>query len=198
MRIMKKLFICALLSVASLGAVAERADQYKETVVTYDSLDADDVTRTSIVTGNVVVTKGSLLLKSDKAVIKETPEGYQQITLTSHSGKSATFRQKRDGGPNLWVEGEAARIEYDQRADVIKLFDNAKIRQLEGAVVTDRFESEYIAYDSRKEQLVSRNDASGVAKPGQGRGTMIIAPRKPAPAAPAGAPAATPAPPGGQ
>ena len=189
---MKKFFICACLALAAVNASAERADQYKETVVTYDALDVDDVTRTSVVTGNVVVTKGTLVLKSDKAVIKETPEGYMQVTLTS-SGKPAAFRQKRDGGPDLWVEGEAVRIEYDQRADVIKLFDNAKIRQLEGATVTDRFESEYIAYDSRKEQLVSRNDPSGVVKPGQGRGMMIIAPRRTKPAtAPGAAPAAAP------
>lgn len=190
---MKKLFICALLSLAALNVSAERADQFKEAVIDYDSLDVDNVTRTSVVTGNVVVTKGSLVLKSDKAVIKETPEGYMTVTLTS-SGKPATFRQKRDGGPDLWVEGEAVRIEYDQRADVIKLFDNAKIRQLDGRAVTDRFESEYIAYDSRKEQLVSRNDASGVVRPGKGRGTMIIAPRRPAPATPAGTPAPAPAP----
>lgn len=173
---MKKLLFCALLSLASLNAVAERADQFKEAVIEYDSLDVDNVTRTSVVTGNVVVTKGTLVLKSDKAVLKETPEGYHHVTLTS-SGKPATFRQKRDGGPDLWVEGEAVRIEYDERADIIKLFDNAKIRQLEGRKPTDQFESEYISYDSRKEQLVSRNDASGVVRPGKGRGTMIISPR---------------------
>ncbi|MFP5393010.1 MAG: lipopolysaccharide transport periplasmic protein LptA [Gammaproteobacteria bacterium] len=189
---MKKIFAFAVLALAAMHASAERADSTKQTVVNYDALDIDDVSQTSIVTGNVVVTKGTLILKSDKAVIKETPEGYMHVTLTSAGGKSATFRQKRDGGPDLWVEGEAQRIEYDERADVLKLFVHAKIRQLEGTKPTDQFESEYIAYDSRKELLNARNDASGQTKPGQGRGTMIIAPRKPkadAAAAPASAPA---------
>lgn len=180
-----KIFTFALLSLAAFGASAEKADSAKPTVVDYDSLDVDDVSRTSIVTGNVVVTKGTLLLKSDKAVIKESPDEYMSVTLTSAGGKPATFRQKRDGGPDLWVEGEAQRIEYDERTGVLKLFNNAKIRQLEGSAPTDQVQSEYIAYDSRKEQLTSRNDASGEVKQGKGRGTMIIAPRKPAPAAPA-------------
>ena len=179
---MKKILALAVLSLAALSASAERADSFKPALIDYDSLDVDDVTRTSIVTGNVVVTKGTLVLKSDKAVIKETPEGYMYVTLTS-TGKPATFRQKRDGGPDLWVEGEAMRIEYDDRLQLLKLFDDAKIRQLEGRNPTDQFESEYIAYDSRKEQLVARNDPAGVTKPGQGRGRMIIAPRKPKPAA---------------
>jgi lipopolysaccharide export system protein LptA len=182
---MKKLLFCALLSLASLNAVAERADQLKETVIQSDTADTDLVTRISTLTGNVVVTKGTLVLKSDKAVLKETPEGYHQLTLTSE-GKPATFRQKRDGGPDLWVEGEAMRVEYDERANLIKLFDNAKIRQLEGKTPTDQFAGEFISYDSRKEQLVSRNDPSGAVKPGGGRVTTIIAPRKKTPP-PAGA-----------
>jgi lipopolysaccharide export system protein LptA len=179
---MKKIIAFAVLSLAALSASAERADSFKPTVIDYDSLDTDEVSMTSVLTGNVVVTKGTLVLKSDKAVIKESPEGYMHVTLTSQ-GKPATFRQKRDGGPDLWVEGEAVRIEYDDRLQVLKLFDNAKIVQLEGKTPTDQFASEYIAYDSRKEQLAARNDATGVTRPGQGRGRMIIAPRKPTPAA---------------
>ncbi len=190
---MKKLFLLAVLSLAALSASAEKADASKQAVVNYDSLDVDDVNQTSVATGNVVVTKGTLLLKADKAVIKETPEGYMAVTLTSTSGKNATFRQKRDGGPDLWVEGEAQRIEYDERADVMKLFSNAKIRQLEGSKTTDQVESEYLAYDSRKEVFVSRNDVSGESRAGKGRGTMIIAPRKPSPAGATPAPAAKPA-----
>ena len=182
---MKKLFTFALLSLAALGASAEKADSAKPTVVDYDSVDFDLVSRASIVSGNVVVTKGTLLLKSDKAAIKESPDEYMAVTLTSAGGKPATFRQKRDGGPDLWIEGEAQRIEYDERTGVLKLFNNAKIRQLEGSAPTDQLQSEFISYDSRKELLASRNDASGEVKPGKGRGTMIIAPRKPTPAAPA-------------
>ena len=196
---MKKILLMVMLSMAALSASAEKADSAKQTVINYDSLDVDDVAQTSILNGNVVITKGTLLLKSDKAVIKESPDGYRTITLTA-TGKNATFRQKRDAGPNLWVEGEASRIEYDERTEIVKLFSNAKLRELEGVKPTRTVESEYITYDGRREQFATRNDASGENRAGKGRATMIIAPRKPGPAAapaPAGTPAPAPAAPAG-
>ncbi|NHZ40325.1 MULTISPECIES: lipopolysaccharide transport periplasmic protein LptA [Massilia] len=193
---MKKFLAFALLGLAAASASAEKADAAKQAVIGYDSLETNEVTQITILTGNVVVTKGTLILKSDRATIKETPEGDMFVTLTAGAGKAATFRQKRDGGPDLWIEGQAQRIEYDERNDMMKLFSNARIRQLEGAKPTNEIESEFISYDSRKEVFLARNDASGTNKPGQGRGTMIIAPRKPraAPATPAAGAPVTPAP----
>ncbi|MCE3606708.1 lipopolysaccharide transport periplasmic protein LptA [Massilia sp. P8910] len=193
---MKKFLAFALLGLAAATASAEKADAAKQAVIGYDSLETNEVTQVTIFTGNVVVTKGTLILKSDRAVVKNTPEGDMFVTLTANPGKAATFRQKRDGGPDLWIEGQAQRIEYDERNDLMKLFSGARIRQLEGDKPTNEIESEFISYDSRKEVFVARNDASGTNKPGQGRGTMVIAPRKPraAPATPPGTPAPAPAP----
>jgi lipopolysaccharide export system protein LptA len=178
---MKKILAVAVLALASALAWAEKADSLKQAVVNFDSIDIDDVHQIRTLTGNVVVTRGTLVLKSDKAVLKETPEGYMSVTLTAAPGKVATFRQKRDGGPELWSEGQARRIEYDERADVVKLFSSAQVKQLEGSKVTNELDSEFISYDSRDGVMVARNDASGV--PGKGQGTLILAPRRPARAA---------------
>jgi lipopolysaccharide export system protein LptA len=178
---MKKILVVAavaLLSLASVGARAEQADSLKQAVVNFDSIDVDDVNQTRTLTGNVTVTRGTLVLKSDKAVLKETPDGYMSVVLTAAPGKVATFRQKRDGGPDLWIEGQARRIEYDERAELVKLFGAAQVKQLEGGKPADQLDSEFISYDSRKEVMVARNDASGESKPGKGRGTLILAPRK--------------------
>lgn len=196
---MKKIFAFALISLAALNASAEKADAGKQAVIDYDTLHVDEVTQITTLTGNVIVTKGTLVLKAEKAVIRQTPEDDMHVTLTTIPGKQATFRQKRDGGPDLWVDGEAQRIEYDERSAVVKLFTGAKIRQMEGARLTDEIQSEFISYDSLREVFAARNDATGVTKQGQGRGRMIIAPRKPKPAAPATpAPAAPAAPTGNQ
>lgn len=179
---MKKIILIAITALCAATALAEKADSLKSAVVNFDTLDIDEVTQTRILTGNVDVTRGTLVLKSDKALLKETPEGYLSVTLTASPGKMATFRQKRDGGPNLWVEGQAQRIEYDERTEVTKLFGAAIVRQLDGSKVTNELDSEFISYDGRKETAVSRNDASGENKTGKGRGTLIFAPRTPAPA----------------
>jgi lipopolysaccharide export system protein LptA len=187
---MKKIFAVFALSLATLTASAERADSLKQAKVDFDDAHIDEVTQTRIFTGNVVLTRGTLLIKADKAVLKETPEGYMTVVLTSTAGKTASFRQKRDGGPDLWTEGQAQRIEYDERTEVVKLFTSAIVKQLEGKRVTSEVNSPFISYDNRTEQANVHNDASGESKPGGGRGTVIIAPRRTAPAA---APAAAPA-----
>lgn len=187
---MKKYILIAMMGLAALSASAEKADAGKTAVIDYDELHVDEITQTTTLTGNVIVTKGTLVLRAEKAVIRQSPQDDMQVTLTTTPGKRATFRQKRDGGPDLWVEGEASRIEYDERSAVVKLFGGARIRQLEGTRLTDEIQSEYISYDSLREVFAARNDASGASKPGGGRGRMIIAPRKPRAATPdAAAPA---------
>jgi lipopolysaccharide export system protein LptA len=187
---MKKIVAAAFLSLLSLSASAEKADSLKQAVINFDSLDVDEVTQTRILTGNVVLTRGTLILKSDRALLKETPEGYMNVTLTSNPGRVATFRQKRDGGPDLWVEGQAERIEYDERVELVKLFSKAIVKELENGRLTNELDGAFIAYDNRKEVATVRNDASGETKAGGGRGTLIIAPRRTAPAAAPAAPAA--------
>lgn len=187
---MKNILAAAFLSLLSLTAAhAERADSLKQAVVNFDSLDVDEVTQTRILTGNVILTRGTLIMKSDRALVKETPEGYMNVTLTAGPGRVATFRQKRDGGPDLWVEGQAERIEYDERVELVKLFSKAIVKELENGRLTNELDGAYISYDNRKEVATVRNDASGESKVGGGRGTLIIAPRRAAPA-PAPAPAA--------
>jgi lipopolysaccharide export system protein LptA len=187
---MKKILALAALSLASLAATAERADSLKQAKIDFTDAHIDEVTQTRVFTGNVVLTRGTLLIKADKAVLKESPEGYQSVVLTAAPSQPATFRQKRDGGPDLWVEGQAQRIEYDERTEVVKLFSNAVVKQLEGKRMTSEVNGPFISYDNRTEQANVHNDASGESKPGGGRGTIILAPRRTTPAtAPASAPA---------
>lgn len=189
-----QIFAAACLALLSLPASAEKADSLKQAVVEFDIADVDEVTQTRILSGNVIVSRGSLLLKSDRALVKETPEGYISVTLTSNPGRVASFRQKRDGGPNLWMEGQAERIEYEEREEVVKLFSKAVVKELENGRVTNELIGPYISYDNRREVAAVRNDASGQTKAGGGRGTLIIAPRRtgPAAAAPAAPAAAQP------
>jgi lipopolysaccharide export system protein LptA len=185
---MKKILAAAALSLVSLGALAERADSLKPVEMKYDTADLDQVTQTYTLVGDVVITRGTLVLRSDRALLRETPEGYMTVTLTAEGGKVATFRQKRDGGPDLWVDGQAERIEYDERAELVKLFSKAVVKQLENGRLQSEVDGAFIAYDNRKESATVRNGANGESNVKGGRNTMILAPRR------ALAPAAGPAP----
>jgi lipopolysaccharide export system protein LptA len=180
---MKKILLLAMLTLAAHTALAEKGDRLKVGEIKFDSADFDKVTQTNILVGNVVLTQGTLVMKADKATVRDDVDGNQYVTLTAAPNSAATFRQKRDGGPDLWVEGQAQRIEYDGEKELLKLFSGAKLKELEAGKVMKAFDSEYIAYDSRKEIVAARNDVSGESKPGKGRGTLILQPRLPKPGA---------------
>ncbi|MYN06991.1 lipopolysaccharide transport periplasmic protein LptA [Pseudoduganella aquatica] len=195
---MKKILISALLLCAAGLAQAEKADSYKPTEIKFDQVDVDDVKQIRTFTGNVILTRGTLQMKASKAVVTQDPEEYQYVTLTSVPGKPATFRQKRDGEGEQWIEGEAERIEYDGKSELVRLYTKAKVRRLEGSKPSDEVDGEFIFYDSRKEFFSVKNSPTGDSKPGAGRGTMVIQPsskRPPPPAASAtqAAPAQQPA-----
>lgn len=172
-----KYFAATAALLLAMGAShAEKADSYKPTEIQYDTADLDDVKQIRTLRGNVVLTRGTLRMKSDKAVVTQDPEGYQYVTLTGVPGKPATFRQKRDGEGEQWVEGEAERIDYDGRIELVKLYSKARIKRLEGNRPSDEVAGEFISYDSRKEYFAVRNTVTGDSKPGAGRGTMVIQP----------------------
>jgi lipopolysaccharide export system protein LptA len=184
--------LCALLAgslalAATQAARAEKADSAKPSVVDSNHMTYDDVRQVNTFTGDVVMTRGTLIMKAEKVVVTTDPDGYQFATLYAGPGKLATFRQKRDGGPDLWIEGEADRIEYDGKTEIAKLFVHAKMQRLAGVKVTDEVRGEFISYDSRAEYYSVNNNASGDSKAGGGRITAVIQPRVPAPGADNGA-----------
>ena len=72
-----------------------------------DALRYDDLKQTSVFTGNVVVTKGTIIIRGARIDVRQDPEGYQYGVVTAAPGKLAYFKQKRDAGPDEWIEGEA-------------------------------------------------------------------------------------------
>ena len=153
---MKRLFSVLTVALYVTAAHAEKADSEKPTNIEADQMAYDDVKQINTFTGNVVLTRGTLLMKAQKLIVTQDPAGYQFATLIAPAGGVATFRQKRDGGNNQWVEGQAERIEYDGKAEVVKLFLKAKMRRLEGNTPTDEVEGEFISYDSGCSRLAEK------------------------------------------
>ena len=189
---MKKILLLSLFSLLAMGtAHAEKADSDKEAVITAKRIQGDDIKQTHTLTGDVMLVKGTLTMKAGRALITEDPQGYQFITFWADAGKLATFRQKRDGAGDLWVEGEAERVEYNNTTEVVKLFTRAKLTRLEGTKPTDVANGAFISYDSRNELFNMENSNSGTSAPGAGSVRMVIQPKNKTPAEKA---PATPAP----
>lgn len=175
---MKRFFLLLLMLMTTMAdnVHAEKADSDKPTNIEAEQMAYDDVRQINTFTGNVVLTRGTLVMKAHKLIIMQDPAGYQFATLLAQPGGLATFRQKRDGANNQWVEGQAERIEYDGKAELVKLFSKAKMRRLEGNKPTDEVEGAFISYDSRAEFFSVNNTASGESKPGGGRIKAVIQP----------------------
>lgn len=178
---MKRIYLLALFMLPLLtggNALAEKADANMPTNVEANQMAYDDVKQINIFTGNVVLTRGTLVMRAEKMVVSQDAAGYQYGVMYAPPGGFATFRQKRDGGPDLWIEGRAAdRIEYDTKTEVAKFYANARVRLLDGEKVTDQVEGEFISYDSKTEFYSVNNTASGQSKPGAGRIRAVIQPR---------------------
>lgn len=163
---------------ALLGNVrAEKADARQPTNVEADQMAYDEAKRINTFTGKVVLTRGTLTMRAGRVVVTTDPDGHQFATLHAAPGALATFRQKRDGGPDLWIDGQAERIEYDGKTEVTKMFSKAQLRRLEGNKVTDEVNGETITYDSRAEYYTVNNGPGGEGKPNSGRVRVTIQPR---------------------
>jgi len=182
---MKRFTVLALLLAATGHAAAEKADAYKPTVINCRSCDGDSLTGSFQGSGGVEVTRGTLRIVADSGGVDQSPEGYQRILLQAQPGNKVRFRQKADGPGERWMEGEADRVEYDDRSATVKLFSKAKVRRTLDGIQTEQAEGEYISYDSRTELFVVRNTATGEDRPGGGRNTIILQSKRRPPPAPA-------------
>ena len=129
------------------SAWAEKADKKKPMNAEADSLRYDDLKQTSVFTGNVVITKGSIIIRGAQVDIRQDNEGFQFGTAVETGGKRAFFRQKRDV-PDEWIEGESETIVYDGKADTVTFSKNAVLRRYKGSVVNDETTGSQIVYDN--------------------------------------------------
>lgn len=154
---------------------AEKADANQPTHIEADRMSYVDLKQTNTFTGNVQLTKGTLKIKGQKIIIRQSPSGYQYGTVY---GKPAYFRQKRDGGPNLWVRGQAERIEYDTESEILRFYNKAQLKRLKGNKLTDEVEGAFILYNSRTEYYSVSNKSAGKSRSGDSRIKVVIQPNK--------------------
>jgi lipopolysaccharide export system protein LptA len=179
----------AFVALALPGAVslahAEKADQNKPINVEADNLTYDDLKQVTVATGNVVITKGTILIKGDRVEVRQDPQGYQYATATMAPGskKHASFRQKREG-LDEYIDGDAERIDYDGKQDLTTLTRNATVRRLQGlTTVSDTVHGSVITYDGRRDFYTAKG-GNDVAAPGNptGRVRAMLSPKNGGPA----------------
>ena len=165
-----RLAVWIALAFFCLPAQAERADRDKPTNIEADKLQYDDAKQVTVFTGSVVLTKGTIVIRGDRLVLQQFPEGAQYAVAT---GKRASFRQKREGMEQI-INGFANQIEYDSRTETLKLTGDGLVKRLECEVAIDEISGGVIIYHAQSEQFTVDGKAPGESN---GRVRIIIQPR---------------------
>lgn len=163
--------LLTLALLCSLPAMAEKADRDQPIELEADTVTVNDAKKTSVYTGNVILTQGTLIIRGDKLIVREDNQGFQHGTSY---GNPTTFKQKVED-KDEYIQGSAQRIEYDQRMDKVQLYTKAWVKRGDDIVHGD-----YIMYDAAAEYsevIGGGSQAATPATPG-GRVRAIIQPKK--------------------
>ncbi len=160
--------LLALFLVSAGPAQAEPPDREKPLQLEANRVTIDDAKKIQILEGDVVVIKGTLVIRSDRLVITEDKYGFQKGTAFGGKDGLARFRQKREG-KDEFIEGEAERIEYNTNNEIAELFHRAWVKSGE-----DQVRGDYIWYDSINEKylVTSGESRDPKARPQRVRATI--------------------------
>ena len=149
------------------NAHAEKADKDKPIALSSDKAQFDDVKQIYHLERNVLLIKGSLIIRGEKAEVKIDPEGYQYVTIFAKPGELASLRQKRDTGLNDFIEGFAEWIEYDGKTEIAILQKQARMNQISGTRITDQLNGDKIHYDGNAEKynVISKASVKSTLSP---------------------------------
>ncbi len=131
-----------MLMAAATAAHAEQGDREKPINFSADVGDVNYQTKAGNLTGNVVITQGTLTIRADRMTFKQNPDNSLSVTAF---GNPVAFRQKRDK-LDEYYEGYAQRVEYDGQKQLVELFDRALLKRGE-----DEIRSNYVSYNTATE-----------------------------------------------
>lgn len=165
--------LAAAAMTTALPAAAEKADREKPIRYSANSLDGNETDQTVILTGKVEVIQGTIVLKADRVVLKQQPDGGYNATAT---GKPVTFRQKMDNSDE-YVDAQALRIDYLGSKDLVELYDQGWIKRGK-----DELRGNFLTYNSSSGAFAGRGTGLTAQSPGAGEGRVsgVIQPKPPA------------------
>ena len=158
--------VCIAASGAMGNAMARTSDRSQPMNIESDNNTCmlDDTGQCTL-TGNVVITQGTLNIRSGKAVIYRSGGEPSRAVIT---GSPAVMRQELDDGSPMTAR--ASTIDYDLRTEIITLTGNVNIEQPRGTMTGQR-----VVYNTRTGQVNSGGGQNG------GRVRMTIQPKNPPP-----------------
>lgn len=149
-------FVLLGLSLLTGFALAGTADQDKPLILNAESVSINEVEQKYKLQGDILLIKGSIVVTGDKGDILIDPEGYQFIEVKGDAKSLATFRQRRVGLANEFMQGFGKDVTYNGKQEVLILLGDASMKRLLNMQMRDHLRGEKIEYrDDTQEYRVS-------------------------------------------
>ncbi|WP_198266269.1 lipopolysaccharide transport periplasmic protein LptA [sulfur-oxidizing endosymbiont of Gigantopelta aegis] len=142
------LLVGLLLAPANLLALSSDRDQPIN--LEADAADIDDLKGVSVYTGNVILTQGSMVIKSSKLTLyNDKNKELEKAVAEGTAKKLATFKQRPEGKDKDF-RARSKTMVYYLKKDKIHLLKNAFVWQ-----AGDTFSGDKIIYNTKKETVVA-------------------------------------------
>lgn len=145
------LSLISLMMVVMGVAYAEKADQKKPLILEADKVSVNDVQQAYELQGNILLIKGSILVTGEQGNIKVDPEGYEFVTMESDQDTTASFRQRREGPANEFIQANGKNVVYDAKTEVLTITGDASMKRLLNMQMLDQLNGWKIEYDDVKQ-----------------------------------------------
>ena len=132
-------------------AYAEKADQDKPIILEAEKVSGNDTSQVYDLNGEVLLIKGSIIVTGEDGHIQIDPEGYEYIDVKGTPDAVATFRQRREGLANEFMQGLGAHATYDAKTEILTLTGDASLKRLLNMQMLDQLRGWKIEYDDVKQ-----------------------------------------------
>lgn len=137
--------------VSLVWAQLQQEDRNAPMNIEADTLTHDQIKGITVATGNVVVTKGRMLLKAEKVEVEQDVLGYQNVIATGNANTPAYWSQKGQAQadePDADVEAFGERIVYNGNLDEVQLIEHAIFRRILNGQLQDEVKGKRIVYNN--------------------------------------------------
>jgi len=166
-------WLAVLLVAASATAGAQNAAPTSpaadpDTLVLSDALRYDDIKRTSVFTGNVVMTRGEMTLTADQLDLREDDDGFQHGVATVAAGKRVHIRQARPERFEV-IEAQGARGVYNGKTEQIDIIGQAVITRFICGEPFDTISGQRVRYHQKSDTYEAYGDPNAANQDGRVR-----------------------------
>ncbi|MDQ5921125.1 MAG: lipopolysaccharide export system protein LptA [Pseudomonadota bacterium] len=157
-------FVLILLLLPGL-VLALKSDEKAPLQITANRATVDQKSMVSVFSGDLVITRGSLIVHADQGVASQDKDGNKKLILT---GSPVTFIQDLDDGGK--IEGQANKFEYNSKSNLAILTGRARVKKGKNEVIGD-----VLSYNTQTQVYSAQsNFGDGVKKSSGGRITVIL------------------------